>query len=83
MEPVVLEMVLKQIDIIHTFSEVLLFEQSLSGECDLVDARLVGLQLLLEVLVLLHLAVQVGRVQVRVVRRELQLLVNPALGKTL
>lgn len=61
-----------------TLGEVFLLEQPLAAGGDLVDARLVGLQLLLEVLVLLHLAVQVGGVQVGIVGGELQLLVDPA-----
>lgn len=65
---------------IRTLREMLLAEQLRAQRRDLVDARLVSVQFLFEVLVLLHFAVQVGRVQVRVVRRELQLLVDPACG---
>lgn len=47
---------------------------------DLVHSRLVGVQFLFEVLMLLNLAVQVSRVQVRVVRSEFQFLVDPSYG---
>lgn len=57
--------------------EVLLVKQSAAGSEDLIDTRLVGLKLLFKVLMLLHFAVEVGRVQVIVVRRELQFLVYP------
>lgn len=56
---------------------MVLLDQSLSGGDDLVNAALVSLQLLFEVLVLLNFTVQVGRIQIRVVRGKFELFVDP------
>lgn len=58
---------------------MLRFNQFLTGRSDLFHASFVGVQLLLEILMLLNLPPQICGIQITLISGELQLLIDPSL----